>query len=321
MLEIGILLTEEHNTERLMKRVIDTAMDIAECDGGTLYLKENIGKDEVLKFKIMITLSKGFYKGTHGDTIELPPVPVNSETHICACAARTAKIVNVADVYTNERFDFSGTKEYDKINSYTSRSMVAVPMKDENGEIIGVIQLINALDGVGKPIPFSEESVFILTALASQSAIVLNNSRLIHGMQDMFGSFIHSLSTAIEERSVYTANHTRHMAKYGAKFLQYIRENGIDFFGINITDDLTNEFITTVWVHDIGKLTIPIEVMDKPTRLGDSKTVIETRIDYADVCNEMHFAKGEISREVYEERKKLCERVRKRRKLSMTYRT
>ena len=116
--------------------------------------------------------------------------------------------VNIADAYTAEGFDFSGTKGFDKKTGYRSTSFLAVPMKNHEKEIIGVLQLINAQDREsGAIVSFSEDDQHLLESLASQAAIALTNRRLIQQLEDLFESLINLINTAIDDKSPYTGGH------------------------------------------------------------------------------------------------------------------
>ena len=90
--------------------------------------------------------------GTSGNAVPFYPIPLQGPdgkpnyTMIAAYAALTHKTVNVADAYTEEGFDFSGTRNFDKRTGYRSTSLLTVPMKNHEGDIIGVLQLLNATD-------------------------------------------------------------------------------------------------------------------------------------------------------------------------------
>src|SRR3989442_5671825 len=127
---------------------------------------------------------------------------------VAAYAALTDKTVNIADAHSEEGFDFSGTRNFDKKTGYRSKAFLTVPMKNHESEIIGVLQLINSMDPVTSKIgPFSHSDQRLAESLASQAAIALTNRTLINQLDGLFESFIELINTAIDEKSRYTSGH------------------------------------------------------------------------------------------------------------------
>ena len=164
LLNIGIALSANADSDSLMREIVDVAMDLTNCDGGTLYILDN----DVLTFHIMVTLSLGIDQGGHGQVINLPPVALRP-TNVCARAALDKCLINVADVYEDERFDFSGPRKYDAITGYRTQSMLVIPMLDDKGDVIGVLQLLNSKDENGETVAFPRECEQVIQSLASQA--------------------------------------------------------------------------------------------------------------------------------------------------------
>ena len=122
-------------------------------------------------------------------------------------AALTGRTVNIADAYDAEGFDFSGTRAFDARTGYRSQSFLTVPMKDHDGHVIGVLQLINAKGPDGAIMAFAPAIQQLVESLASQAAIALNNRRLIDQLETLFEALINLINTAIDEKSPYTGGH------------------------------------------------------------------------------------------------------------------
>ena len=261
LLEIGIALSSEKDSDSLLEHILTSAMDITGCDGGTLYIKDGARLD----FRIMITRSKGFLCGGRHGPINLPPVPL-TPANVCACAALDGRLINIPDAYGTSVDDFEGPRSYDAMTGYQTVSMLVVPMEDDRGEIIGVVQLINALDECGNVISFDPGYEEVIRALGSQAAICLTNMNYAHEVRELLESFARVMSTAIDARMPYNANHTRGMVRDAGRFLAWLdrHERGWRFTGAQ-----KHEFLLAVWMHDIGKLAIPSDIMDKDTRLGN----------------------------------------------------
>src|SRR6185295_11646830 len=121
---------------------------------------------------------------------------------VAAHSALTGKTVNIADAYTAEGFDFSGTRAFDAKTGYRSTSFLTVPMKNHEGEAIGVLQLLNAQDPhTGEVISFSASDQRLAESLASQAAVALTNRHLVNQLEQLFESFINLINTAIDEKS------------------------------------------------------------------------------------------------------------------------
>src|SRR5262249_17921915 len=129
-------------------------------------------------------------------------------TNVAAYAYHHDKSLNIADAYTVEGFDFSGTRGMDKRTGYRSRSFLTVPMKNHENEIIGVLQLLNATDPAsGAIVEFSAEDQRLAESLASQAAIALANRRLINHLEGLFESFINVINSVIDDKSPHTGKH------------------------------------------------------------------------------------------------------------------
>jgi HD-GYP domain-containing protein (c-di-GMP phosphodiesterase class II) len=274
----------ENKSEKLLPLLIHSAVYTCSvwlaslpCDGGTLYVL----KDGELRFKILITKSFGLRKGVKGEEVELPPVPLYRD-NICCRAALCKAPINVTDVYASRDLDFTGTKEYDAITGYKTISMLTVPMEDDNGDVIGVTQLINAQDSAGHVIPFAQEHERVLLSLASQAAICLTNLNYAAEVTELLNSFVRVMSSAIDARSPYNANHTRNMARYAESFLNWLNNEGIAF-----DESRRRQLLMSVWLHDIGKLVVPLEVMDKESRLGPKINDVMSRFQIFALQNEI----------------------------------
>lgn len=189
------------------------AKSITHADGGTLY---RITEDRrALRFEIMRNHSLGIALGnTSGNPITFPDLPlfdaqgVPNSALVAAYTAINATTVNIPDAYSAAGFDFSGTRKFDENTGYRSCAFLTVPMKDQDGEIIGVLQLINAIDPTsGAVVPFSAAAQRMVESLASQAAIALTNRQLISQLETLLESFVRPINLAIDEKSPYTGGH------------------------------------------------------------------------------------------------------------------
>ena len=218
ILNIGIRLSTDKDRNHILASILESGMEITNCDASTLYLYE----DGRLTFKIMKTLSLGISRGVDGEPItDMPSVPMKEE-NVCAYTAIRREIVNIPDVYDSDRFDFSGPKQYDALTGYHTGSQLVIPLENNENELIGVLQLINAMDLDGKVIPFSKQYNIIIQSLGSMAAIELTNLTYAEELKAQLYSFVEALTTVLDERTPYNASHTRNVAKYAGILADYI---------------------------------------------------------------------------------------------------
>lgn len=294
LLEVGLALSKEKDPNKLLEIILDAAMEITCCDGGTLYILQ----ENALHFRIMVTKSMDCRKGMDGEVIDMPPVALTRKNASAYCAME-GRLVNIENVYDEaDEFDFSGIIKYDAITGYRTTSMLVIPMEDDYGDIIGVLQLINAKNEKNETIAFAEDFEPIIQTLAYQTATCLTNMKYAKEIVKTLDSFVKVMSTAIDARSPYNANHTANMARYGKKFLEWLRTSPHSW---EFTKEQEKELIMAIWLHDIGKLVIPLEIMDKQSRLGECLPEIEHRFEIITLITRIDMLTGKISRAGYEE--------------------
>jgi HD-GYP domain-containing protein (c-di-GMP phosphodiesterase class II) len=270
---IGVALSSEHDNSRLLETILLGAKELTNADGGTLYTVTEDGK---LKFEIMRTQSLGIAMGgTTGMPIPFSPLPLYLEDNkpnvnmVAAYSVVNAMTVNISDAYLADGFDFSGTRKFDEKTGYRSKSFLTVPMKNHENEIIGVLQLINAIDPKSKEIvSFTEAHQRLVESLASQAAVALTNHNLIEGLKNLFEAFIKLIADAIDEKSPYTGGHCQRVPELTIMLAQAaIKANKGPFKDFNLTEKEFYELKIAAWLHDCGKVITPESVMDKATKL------------------------------------------------------
>jgi HD-GYP domain-containing protein (c-di-GMP phosphodiesterase class II) len=277
LLSIGIALSAEKDHNRLLEKILAGARRITNADAGTLYLCE---KDRLV-FKILHNKTMNTFRGGGGEHIDIPPVKLARE-NVSAYVALTGKTVNIPDVYNTGDFDFSGPRNYDKITGYLTRSMLVVPMENHESQIIGVLQLINAIEHrTGEIIPFEPAHQRVIEALASQAAIALTNAKLIGDIERLFDSFVQTITTAIDARTPYNANHSRRVALLAGELARAINRSGEGIWrDEEFGPERLEQLVMAGWLHDIGKVATPLEVMNKATRLDSRMELVLQRFQY-----------------------------------------
>ena len=294
VLSVCLELTAQRDRESLLSTILDTGMDIAHCDAGTLYLLE----DDGLHFCRMFTRSQKIRQGGHADPIKLPPVPLEPK-YVCSWVALNKQMINVADVHTDTHFDFTGSMRYDAMTGYRTKSMMVVPMSNDKGELIGVLQLINALDESGETIPFDPESELLISAISSQAALSIVNMLYAEQITALLDSLVGALSSAIDQRSPYNAHHTRNMVRIAEALLDDLNARG-DAHAFD--ENRRRAFLMSIWLHDVGKLTVPLEIMDKESRLGPALTAVEERFRIISLLQRVDLLSGRIDEAEFQRR-------------------
>lgn len=177
VIPIGIELSTEENFSRLLEKMLLEAKSFCKADAGTLYLM----KENLLEFSVVrndtLDISIG---GTSGNVVTFPPINLYDKngspnhSNIASYAALTGKTVNIEDAYETDEFDFSGTREFDKRTGYQSISFLTIPLKNNEGKVLGVLQLLNALDSRKKKlIPFDKNLQQLMESFSSLACAAL----------------------------------------------------------------------------------------------------------------------------------------------------
>ncbi|MES9912515.1 MAG: HD domain-containing phosphohydrolase [Candidatus Sedimenticola sp. 4PFRAG1] len=294
---IGIALSAERDTPKLLERILDNARSLTHADGGTIYLQSD--EDKCLNFKIMMTDSLDIHwsDALDSSTHAYPCLPLyqsdgSPNDHLVATyTAIACRTINIPDVYATENgFDFSGTHEFDERFGYRSRSFIAVPMANNEGDVLGVLQLINAQNPeTGEVIPFSTDDQQLVESLASQAAVALTNQRFIDDQRHLFESLVKMISNVIDERSPFTAGHSKRVSALTLLLAEAAHKSGDSETHFPMEDADRYELQIAGRLHDCGKITTPDHLLDKSTKLEtrfDRIKVIELRADI--IKRDMH---------------------------------
>lgn len=303
LMEIGASLSSEKDTQRLLEMIMVAAKSLTHADGGTLYRATDQGE---LQFEILHNDTLGIQLGgLSGKPINLPNIALQDEegrpllNRVVTYAVNMDTTVNVDDAYKSTEFDFSGMKVTDEKMGYKSRSFLTVPMRNHESEIIGVLQLINArIPGTDEIIPFSAHHQRMVESLASQAAIALTNRLLINHLETLFESLINLINKAIDDKSPYTAGHCSRVPDLTVMIADAVNRCEIgplkDF---RMSDKDRYELKIAGLLHDCGKISTPVHVVDKATKLQtlfDRIELIDTRFEVLKRDIEIDKLKGKI---------------------------
>jgi response regulator RpfG family c-di-GMP phosphodiesterase len=266
VLDLGASLAAERRLDTLLEKIVDHSRLVTNADGCTLYLKESDGR---LGFCINKNHSLNIsLVGTSENLTLFPPIPMDP-TFVSAYASMHNKTINIQDVYTCADFDFTGPKRFDEKNGYTTRSMLVSPLSTREGEVVGVIQIVNAQDRrTGKPIPFDPHYEFLINSLSNYAAIAIHNLRLTEKarqstvlLKEANRDAIFSLAMAAETKDDDTGDHIRRIQSYVAALALRVGLSREDVELVSLSSIM----------HDVGKISVPDDILKKPGKLTDEE--------------------------------------------------
>lgn len=292
-IDIGIALSSEKDHRVLLEKIIKSAMELSSADAGTIY---SISADSELVFETIINHTLNIHLGgTTNVDIDFPAIPILqygkvNESALVAIAAKTGEVINIKDAYQCQQYDLSAAKNMDKETGYKTQSVLTLPMKNHQGDLNGVIQLINANNPQGEIIAFDSKTQTLIHALTSLASVIITNKQLIDEMENLFSSFSQLIASAIDKKSPYTGGHCRRVPLITmmlAKACNEVKKGPLHSF--SMTKEDFHELGVAAWLHDCGKVATPEYVMDKAKKL-------ETVFDRIELVN----ARFEIAaRDIY----------------------
>lgn len=262
LVKIGIALSSVRDLEKLLDIIVTQARSLANCDAGSLYIKDG----DSLTFVVSQndTLARQLGESQQAQPFKPFNVPISNKS-LSGYVANNGVIVNIPDAYDiPETAEYRFDKSFDQRSGYRTRSMIQLPMKDNEGGIIGVLQLINAKDPDGSFIPFSRDNEEMLLAMASQAAVAIKNAKLNKDIKEAHLDTIFRLGIAAEYRDKETGNHIRRMSHYSAIIAEQMGMSQEQVELIRLSSPM----------HDIGKVGIPDGILLKPGRLTPDERII-----------------------------------------------
>lgn len=286
--KIGLALSSEIDLNDTFEVILEGALEFTSADGATLYTVSS-DKQE-LEFQIVYNRSLHVkLGGKTGKKVSWPNIKLYVDDNkmkldtMVTYVYHTGKAYVTDDVYEQTDFDVSGTLRYDRDNNYRSKSMIAIPLKNNENEVLGVIQLLNASSTNGKIVSFTDEQVVLLKSLASQAAIALTNKSLIAELEKLLRDFVKTIAFTLDQKSKYSGKHISRVATLTEMLTKTINESDSEHFKRVFFDETQFEEISMAgWLHDIGKIITPEYVMDKSTKLEkiiDRIELVELRFE------------------------------------------
>jgi len=268
--KIGVALSSETNLGRLLELIVKEARNFTNADAGSLYLVDH--DKNCLNFEVAQNDTLKKRADLKSETFKPYSLPLTKNS-IAGYVAITGETLNIPDVYNLPlEVGFEFNRDFDIRNKYRTKSMLLVAMKDTEGKIIGVLQLINSANSQGKVVSFDTKIESLVSSLASQAAVAIKNAQLLKEIKDVFEALIRYSVSAIDARSPFTAGHSRQVAKYTMALAQAINDTHEGLYAnISFSPAQLEELNYAAWLHDIGKIGVREWVLDKRTHLSDAE--------------------------------------------------
>ena len=273
---VGVALSTQRDLLALLEMILSQARRITSSDAGSLYLAESSvhgNPADRLRFKL-------------AQNFTLPRLPLAEftvpidHTSLAGYAASTMEPLVIADVYLlPDHVTYKQNRSFDEKFGYHTKSMLVIPLRTHRDEVIGVLQLINrkrdtavklvSADLVNREVvPFDQRSVELVTALASQAAVAIENSRLYEDIERLFEGFVTAAVTAIESRDPATSGHSGRVAALTVALAEAVdrcREG--PYRDTRFSRGQLRELRYAGLLHDFGKVGVREQVLVKQKKL------------------------------------------------------
>ncbi len=303
---IGVALGTERDLKTLLELILTQARRITTSDAGSLYLVETGDQGQKrLRFRITQTYSK-----PDAPFVEFT-IPVDRSS-LAGYTAVTGEPLVIDDAYfLPPDVEYSINRSFDERHGYRTKSMLVLPMKDHKEEVIGVLQLINRkrhpeavlaapADVEHQVVPYSRRTVELVTALAGQAAVAIENSRLYEEIERLFEGFVKAAVHAIEQRDPTTFGHSGRVANMTVGLASVVdrAEDGA-YRAVTFTREQIKEIRYAGLLHDFGKVGVREEVLIK------AKKLYPLQLDL--IRQRHHFVKRTAERELWRKRAEFLE--------------
>jgi HD-GYP domain-containing protein (c-di-GMP phosphodiesterase class II) len=287
---IGIALSAERDIAKLKDFILTTMRQLTNADGASLWLKE-VGDDGQSK----LFLSRSQNSSIVDDTYQAFKVPVDEKTVVgYAVTVGSSQIYD--DAYNPPPGKPQGGKGFDAQYGYRTKSMLTVPMRNSNNEVVGAVQLINAkrsfetkLTIANVPdevVSFKPEDLEMIESIASQAAMAIEQEKLLASVRDLldknvaaFDGFVQASVYAIEQRDPSTEGHSRRVTDLTMQLAGEItRIEAGKYRDVYFSEDELKELRYACLLHDFGKVGVREHILVKAKKLMPGQLeVIQSR--------------------------------------------
>ncbi len=294
--QVSLMLSAEYDIQQLLTLILTSARELTNSDAGSIFIRyvdkklkpNSTAKDPLYDVNTYLSLDV-----IQNESIDFPfqraHIKIDSST-IAGFVAVNGILLNIKDAYNiPPDAPYKHSTAFDERTGYYTKSLLVVPMQNVDGEIIGILELINKRTGEKisdfkkDVIEFDELDEEIAMSLSSQAAICIEKTSLQTQIEDMFRGFVTSLCDVLETRNRATGGHCLRMAKYAVKLAEAInRQKEGPFKNIEFSREQIIELEYAGLLHDIGKISVPESILEKRTKLSIAQMkVIEYRFNTA----------------------------------------
>jgi HD-GYP domain-containing protein (c-di-GMP phosphodiesterase class II) len=235
LMEMASLVNSTLDTHEIRKRAIEAATALLGAEAGSLLLVDQ--ETGEIFFEVAL--------GEKGD--KLKEVRLKPGQGIAGWVVEKGEPVIVHDASSDPRF-FKGA---DKKSAFVTKNLVCVPVRTKE-KTLGVLQAINRREG-----KFDQEDLQILSALADQVAVAIENANLYEELKEAFYGTAEALADTIEKRDPYTGGHTKRVMDYSVAIGRCMGLGKKELESLRLAAIL----------HDIGKIGVRDDVLLKQDRL------------------------------------------------------
>ncbi|MBL0211442.1 MAG: GAF domain-containing protein [Holophagaceae bacterium] len=264
--EVGRALASEQNLDRLLDLILSQGRELLRAEAGSIYLVDDGGKELI-------------FAHTQNSKLDMPyhrfRMPVTMST-LAGFVAATGESLNIPDVYAipgDSPYSFSDY--FDRQSGYHTQSMLVVPMTDNEGKVLGVLQFINRVweDGAQHGVvPFQPEHQNLAQSLAGQAGVAVKNAALRQEIELLFEGFVNASVTAIESRDPVTSGHSSRVASLTVGLAEAINATPNGLYGETFfTERQLREIRYASLLHDFGKVGVREQVLVKAKKLDPLK--------------------------------------------------
>ncbi|NES96885.1 MAG: GAF domain-containing protein [Desertifilum sp. SIO1I2] len=296
LLSIGAALSGSHDLEELLNLILSKSREITCSDAGSVYLVDRSDESPKLVFK---TAQNDSIPAASFREFAMPLAPASLAGYV----AITGESLNISDAYDLPKaVPYQLDRNFDRDFSYRTRSVLVLPMQNQEGEITGVLQLINRK--IQPNVALTEENTLLLTkayseweenivrSLASQAAISIERNQLQESIENLFEGFVKASIQVIEARDPTTYGHSERVAELTVGLsLEATSVNAGPLQSIYFSDRQIQEIRYAALLHDFGKIGVPEAILGKRKKLyPEQLDVIRHRFALAQRTLEMECA-------------------------------
>lgn len=305
LLDLGYNIATEGNFYTLFDMILDSCVKFTNADGGTLYIAAEG------KLKHLLDINRTLDSDNKKSSIEADKMDAADDDRdiFTYCYRHPEDMLNIPDIYSDDRFDINSIKQFDKKHSYLTQSVLVAPILEPGQDVLGVMMLYNCMDVGRNIIPFDTDYERMVQSLTAQMANTLTNMILIQDQEELLGSFVECMTTAIDARTPYNGKHTKHVARYCEEITDHINalhtRGDIDVF---ISPNDQEQLHMAAMLHDIGKMITPREVLNKATRLGEGYSDLKNKLEKIRLKMKIDMLENKMQIELWQEEDQLLEK-------------